>query len=218
MSVPLRERKQSSLFCVQLTAEIVKRIGIFFSKPEEISTLLLFREKVANLSLDLYKTVHKVKDAFPKNPDLQMERSLKCKEAKLLIEDIFYIFELGAQVLAVQKKKEQAITIVERLEKLDQILDKIRFKCVEEVINAENKNQEKFEEKKKVASEKPRSNNSSSIDDDVPWDDENSTQQVSKSKDNLDDDELDDFNDNSSKSKKQTNSTKNDIDDWDNDF
>ena len=49
MSVPLRERKQSSLFCVQLTAEIVKRIGIFFSKPEEVSVLSIYREKVAYL-------------------------------------------------------------------------------------------------------------------------------------------------------------------------
>lgn len=188
MTVPLRERKQSSLFCVQLTAEIVKRIGIFFSKPEEVSVLSIYREKVASLGLDLYKTVHKVKDAFPKNPDLQVERSIKCKEAKLLIEDIFYIFELGSQLLAIQKKKEQALKIIEQLEKLDQILDKIRFKCVEEVINAEKS---KKNEKDPVST----SSKSKNVDDSEEFD--------SKEK---------------SSSKPKTNQNKDDFDDWDDDF
>ena len=188
MAVPLRERKQSSLFCVQLTGEIVKRIAIFFSRPEEVSILSVYREKVALLGLDLYKTVHKVKDAFPKNPDLQVERSIKCKEAKLLIEDLFYIFELGSQLLAIQKKKEQALKIIEQLEKLDQILDKIRFKCVEEVIN----------------SEKPKK------------DEKDSISTSSKSKNIDDSEEFDNNEKNSLKSK--TNQNKSDFDDWDDEF
>ena len=88
----------------------------------------------------------------------------------------------------MQKKKEQALKIIEQLEKLDQILDKIRFKCVEEVINAEKS---KKNEKDPVST----SSKSKNVDDSEEFD--------SKEK---------------SSSKPKTNQNKVDFDDWDDDF